>query len=125
MKKISQGTYEITRKLATLIRIELRAQYEEHVPSFPAFFSHRFTAGTTSGLNVELTVYFIRKRKYKVLYTVSHLSKLEEVSYSDCNILLITMFFILKILNHAWLKTKYTSVIYQYVKKIIFSITHI
>lgn len=61
MKKISQGTYERTRKLATLIRIELRAQYEEHVPSFPAFFSHRFTAGTTSGLNVELTVYFIRK----------------------------------------------------------------
>lgn len=65
MKKISQGTYERTRKLATLIRIELRAQYKEHVPSFPAFFSHRFTAGTTSGLNVELTVYFIRKENIR------------------------------------------------------------
>lgn len=35
------------------------------------------------------------------------------------------MFFVLKILNHAWLKTKYTSVIYQYVKNTIFLITHI
>ena len=31
-------------------------QARTSLPSFPAFFNHRLTAGTTSGLNVEVTV---------------------------------------------------------------------
>ena len=31
------------------------------LPSSPAFFNQRLTAGTTSGLNVVLTVYLIKK----------------------------------------------------------------